>query len=280
MEDVSKALLIAATMFFAILILSLLVMFHNQISEYYAQQQEHTAIEQTQEINAKFENYHRNNIRGNDLISLMNRVIDYNATESYFQDNNYERIQVVITLGGTDIRNQFKFPTTYYSTSLNPYLDKTTITNTNAGGTNWSNDRQLVTITNTPNDLINMAESKYIHNVTDNKLQLLASKAESIFIDEDNVNDNMAIANRFYRATIIKDILGLEIELDSVTGKTKQADKEKVECIKEITSQYYQYMYFKRAYFDCTTVEYDDETNRVVRMEFKLQIDGGKVVFN
>lgn len=98
MENAAKGLLIAAGMFIAVLLMSLLIMLYNNVSEYYALQHEYKEVEQVQEFNAKFDNYNRNDIRGSDLISLMNRVIDYNSTQSYFEEMGYGRIKVTITL--------------------------------------------------------------------------------------------------------------------------------------------------------------------------------------
>ena len=272
MENASKALLIAAGMFFAILIVSLLVVLYNNISSYYIQKHETTIIEQTQKFNAKFENYHRNNIRGSDLISLMNRIIDYNATESYFDGNNYERIKVKITLGNNSILNQFKYKTDY-ETSKNKFLLEN-ITNVNATGDNWQNDKKLIAITNTSSEMCKLAQNNGINNITDTKLQQLASKISNIFVDEED-NSQMTIYNRLYRVEMLEKLLGKDIiKVNEDTGKIKNTDtvsKNKLAIIKEIASQYYQYMQFKRAYFDCTEVKYDIETNRVVEMNFKLQ---------
>lgn len=274
MENVSKALLMAAGLFIAILIISVLIVFYNNISSYYAQKHDATMIIQTTKFNAQFEKYHRNDIRGSDLISLMNRVINYNATESYFEETDYERIKVTITLGGNDILEQFSSGYGNES-SKNKYLLKT-ITNTD--GDDWESDKKLVAITNTPTDMCQMASGVDLTMITDTKLQQLASKIFNIFVDE-NATD--AVEDRFYRAHILEDLLGKNvIKIDSNTGKTKPESQEKLKVIKEITSQYHQYMQFKRAKFDCTEVKYDPDTNRIIEMKFKLQIKNGTIVMD
>lgn len=47
--------------------------------------------------------------------------------------------------------------------------------------------------------------------------------------------------------------------------------QEKIKIIKNIVSQYYQYTQFKRALFECTDVNMDNETKRVVEMNFKVK---------
>ena len=278
MEDASKALLIAAGVFFVLLIVSLMVVVYNDISAYYENKHNLTVIEQAQEFNSKFESYNRNNLRGSELISFMNRVIDYNASEAYNEDKNYERIRVTITLGGQEIRNQFKYEIEGYSASQNKYLNKDVITNTSGGGNKWANDRQLTEITNTSMEMCNELQSLGCTKVTDSKLQQLASKITNIIVDENDVKSTTAIYNRFKRADILEDVLGIKIgdtpdclvDIDEDTGRTKRGQNI-INKIKDIANQYYQYVYFKSAHFDCTEVIYNPDTSRVIEMNFKLQ---------
>jgi len=277
MEDVAKALYIAAGLFLAVLLLSLLVMFYNEAASYYTSEHEATLIEQGQKFNARFQNYHRNNIRGSDLISLMNRVIDYNATE--FEDKSYERIKVTITLGNDDILNQFKCDE---SSTKNDFLLKT-ITNTN-GSNNWESDRQLIAITNTSPLLCNKLIELGVTNATDTHLQQLGTKTLNIVLDENAETDDSYIYNRFKRVEIIKDLLEIEIKVDEEKAITDLESKATLDKIENITDQYYQYTQFKRALFDCESMVYDQNTKRVEEMYFKLQtkIENGKetVVFD
>lgn len=300
MENVTKALLIAAGMFLTVLLASMVVLFYNRISSFYEQQYEFTVIEQTEKFNAQFENYHRDGIRGNELISFMNKVINYNATESYFEDKSYKRIGVTIILGNNkEDLNKFKYQqdSDIYSREFNEYLNDVKITNMNSTGDNWSNDKKLIAITNTPFYLCELAEEKNIHNVTDTKLQQLASGIANIIVDESK-NESTDRTARFKRGLLIEDVLGIDvlevgknqsipndckIAIDASTGITlNHGDgKDIIENIKNITNQYYQYMQFKRACFDCTSIKYDKSTNRVVEMTFQVQTDdSGNVIFD
>ncbi len=283
MENASKALLIAASIFIAIILVSMLVILYNQISAHYNQKHEMTVIEQTQKFNEKFESYHRNNIRGSDLISLMNRVIDYNSSQSYQDGTSYERIRITVTLvtdgnNQESILNQFKYETND-TTSRNTYLINK-ITNTNGTGANWQNDKKLIEITNTASDLSDDLLSYGIDFISDAQLQKLASQIESIMVNDNTSDSTWDVYNRLKRAELIEDVLGKEIKIDSNTGKTKNESKDLINDVKEITSKYYQYMQFKRAHFDCTEVIYDEQTNRVVEMNFVLQVKDGHVVFD
>ena len=283
MENASKALLIAASIFIAIILVSSLMILYNQISDYQNKKYEMSVIEETQKINEKFENYHRNNIRGSDLISLMNRIIHYNSSQSYQDGTNYERIRVTITLvkdGNNQdaILDKFKYPTDD-NTSRNTYLINK-ITNTNGTGTNWQNDKKLIEITNTSSDLSDDLRSYDIEFISDTQLQKLASQIESIMINDSTSDSTWDVYMRLKRAELIKDVLGKEIKIDPNTGKTKNESKDFIKAVKEIASKYYQYMQFKRAYFNCIEVKYDEQTNRVVEMNFELQVKDGEVVFN
>lgn len=289
MENATKALLMAAGIFITILIISLLVLFYSRISTHYSQKHQFTVIEQSEKFNAQFEAYNKDNIRGNELISFMNKVINYNATESYFDGTGYERIKVTITLGGEDILNQFRYDEEY---GKNKYLT-TTITNTN-GTKDWVDDKNLIAITNTSSDLCNTFNT---YNLNDKKLQQLASNISNIVLsqEEEGISgeDDSAsnVYKRFKRAELLEDILGIsigsnntdEIKIDKDTGKLISGGKASniMKAIKELTSQYYQYMQFKRACFECTEMKYDTNTNRVVEINFKVKItEDGKVVFD
>jgi len=281
MENATKALIIAAAVLFAIMILTLLVAMYNQISSHYQQEHELMEIEQLEKFNRQFENYNRQNLRGNELISLMNKIIDYNANRSYDVDEGYKRILVNIDLKGLEGQLRFEISENEWYDEINELIpDDGKITNATGDGDNYFNDRQLVAITGTSNEMIKEAEWVGFDGVsypliTDTKLQQLQSKISNIIIDEDSTEDR-AVLNRYYRANILEDLLGWNIEMSSVEsmeGKyiTSESDSEKMEKIKYITNQYYQYVQFKRVMFDCKNVIYDSETNRIVKMEFEVQ---------
>lgn len=281
MENMSKALIIAAAMMIVVLILSILMMGYNRISGHYKQEHELAVIEQTEEFNKRFENYHRNGIRGNDIISLMNRVIDYNASQSYQDETSYPRIRVTIEIGA---ENLLKFK---YGDNGVRYLTEK-ITNTVGAGSVYDNDRQLIAITNTPSDLIEYAKAKDIKGVTDEKLQKLSAEISNIMANETG-DTTGSIRTRFKRAQLLESILGLKVIYDEETGDydikidketaITSSGKDIIKTIQDIATQYYEYTMFKRAKFDCTEIEYDAATGRVVEMNFKVQTNEHGVVF-
>lgn len=277
MENITKALLMAAGMLLAVLILSLLVMAYNKLSGYYKQSQELLTAEQLDKFNKQFQNYAgRKDIRGNELISLMNKIIDYNASESYQVGTNYEPIKVKITIGGNDVINAFKYETSDFG---NEFI-KPVIQNTVGGINNQANDQELIAITNTPEDAKKIANEEVgITNLTDTQLQKLTMEISNILIDETSI-DNSSNEYRRLRAISLRNILNLDIGTNptndiylNATNYKTIIGGEKIEAIKQIVSIYYQYTQFKRAYFSCPEegVKYNSQTGRVVEMNFQVQ---------
>lgn len=262
MENATKALLIAASVFLTIMLISLVVVGYNRISEYYSNQSKLHVEEQANKFNKQFQGYNRQNVRGSELISFMNKVIDYNAGQSYEEGTNYERIKVTIEID-TDYLNDFMYGN-YNGTNI----IRSKITNITSDDANA--DKNLVAITNTPSDLIKKAQQAQIENMTDSKLQKLTNEIYYILVDETSIA-NYDSENRRIRKQLIKSILNISINTDEEYYKTSSVDSSKMEAIKEIVSQYYQYTMFKRAYFECVEMKHNTETGRVNEMHFKVQ---------
>ena len=280
MENATKALLISAAVMIAIMILSLLMMAYNQVSDYYQTQHTDAMAKQTEEFNNNFINYDRDNIRGSDLLSLMNKVIDFNERYSYAEGTNYTRIEVTINIGDQSLKDFLYFD--YNETnpnykeiykmsnagSLGIILPE--ITNTTGGGTNRDMDRQLIALTGVETELIQDANAAGISGLDTGKLETLSANIANIIIDE-KATDQYAISVREKRTNQLKEILGA-----SFTGSSNQ-----IKVIKEITYQYYQFMQFKRAYFNSSgEFEVDPDTGRICGMTFEVSTTNGTVVFN
>ena len=101
MENASKALIMAGGMLLAILIVSLLVYAWSLFSKYQSSQDDLANIEDTAKFNEQFTNYQRDNVKGYDILSLANKVTDYNYRKSESDgtnDENYVPITIVINL--------------------------------------------------------------------------------------------------------------------------------------------------------------------------------------
>lgn len=243
MENITKALLIAGGVLFAILILTLLVIFHNQLSAYYTEQHDAKMVEQVTEFNNKFDNYNGQTIRGNELISVMNKVVDYNRTYSDMEGN--ERITLNIDLKG----HQKDFRYTDDSKSL---FNTSVITN--ASG----NDNEINNISGLASEL---AASS---NIDDTKLQKLSS---NISIVCSNRSEDIETRN-----SKIKQILGYK--------KNKQLTDDEIKTIQNATLQYYQLTQFKRAMFKCTEMVHSQKNGIINKISFEVIIEGNTIKLN
>lgn len=83
MENVSRALLIAAGILFAIILLSLLLSMYNRISGIANTKEEILEQEQLEEFNGQYEFYNKGLLYGVDVISLNNKIIQNNIDHPY-----------------------------------------------------------------------------------------------------------------------------------------------------------------------------------------------------
>ncbi len=82
MENASKALIMAGSVLIALMIIGLLVFMFSNLSNYQSSDTENKRESQVIEFNNQFETYARKDIRGSDMISLLNRVVDYNQRKT------------------------------------------------------------------------------------------------------------------------------------------------------------------------------------------------------
>lgn len=246
MENAAKALAICAAVIFSLLVLTLLVVQYNKISSYYEEKNKMTEIEQLQEFNARFENYAGKDIRGSELVSVINRVVDYNNLQADIDyGKGYEKIIININLISNAHVNELTLDN-------NPTILKKKICNT------AESDKDIVDLANV---VIKYASDTKIKGLTDIKLQKMTAKAQDIVLDKPDEEE------RIYRANLLTRILGYTIKKDDNVDKIVKATKD-----------YYQLTQFKKVWFRCDEVFYDTETGRVNGMNFiALEDDDGKL---
>ena len=83
MENATKALLMVAGVFFALLIITVSILVYRQISDYYKSQDITKQTEQLATFNKQYSAYNREDVRGSELLSLINKIIDFNARKEY-----------------------------------------------------------------------------------------------------------------------------------------------------------------------------------------------------
>lgn len=90
MENATKALLMAAGILIAIIVLSLAVVMYSRVSEYYQQKQRNITDEQLAAFNDEYLAYNRDNVTGFELVSLINKTVDFNQNRVYGASNTGE----------------------------------------------------------------------------------------------------------------------------------------------------------------------------------------------
>lgn len=102
MENASKALIMAGGVLIALIILGALILMFNSLSAYQDSTDENLKEAQIVEFNSQYSTYDRNDVRGSDLYSLLNRAVDYNERKSYKgtvgKEISYEPIEIMFTL--------------------------------------------------------------------------------------------------------------------------------------------------------------------------------------
>lgn len=234
MENASKALLIAGGVLISLIVVSAFILAMRYMGDFQTANQNAKLEQQTLEFNSAYESYNRNNIRGNDIVSLMNRVSDYNSRKVA---EGYTKMQVVFEISN-DIRKKICFE------EPNVLIKRTTYT-----------EDEIDEIVGIP--------------------------------DSNNVDYSVrGIENKYgqkYATQLAKEISTIR-DLKESSKTTSQIDEEfatnyrfpkkvseygGIEQMYKDAKLYYEYVQFKRAYFDCVNTEYDDDTNRIIKMEFR-----------
>lgn len=285
MENSAKAIIIAGGMFILIMVITLLVIFGRSLSSYMQDQHDKEMVKQITEFNNKFANYQGTELRGNELISVLNRVIDYNALEA--GEYGYDPVLVEIDLVD---RNALDSVIKFNSTDENFLFKK----NASKIKNSKDSDDELKTISQKGTTILSKYSDKekypdnYIPRLTDTKLQKLSAEISNIAQKQDNSSwldgyDRKEVYNST-RAKKLTNILGYQVSAEG-TEKCKinvdGIEKDIIPAVKKATCEYYQYTQFKRIMFKCTLIEYSQDTGRINKMSFEVKTTtDGKIVTN
>ena len=240
MENVSKSLMMAGGLLISLMVISLIVVLWGQLSGYFTEDSKATVVEQDTKFNAQFENYNKKSIGGYDLISVMNKIIDYNRTAADIK--NYDRIKIKIKLNGRNFQYNG-------DTGTNIFKNKDTLSNIDK-------DTDIEEISNLSTNLVEYLSGAGVE-ADDTKLQLLSANIANIV--DDKVDEET-------RTKKLKSIFG-----DKIADSNGKISENKISKIKSATMQYYQYIQFKRAMFTCTDVKYNQQNGRVNEMDFEIE---------
>ena len=99
MENASKALLMAGGILIALLVISLAVLAFNQMSAYQKSQSDVVKTEQLSEFNEQFVQYVRDDLNGIDLVTLANKVVNFNQKGTGAGEIDYnQKITLIINM--------------------------------------------------------------------------------------------------------------------------------------------------------------------------------------
>lgn len=237
MENASKALLMAAGVLMSLIIIGAFMLMMSYLNGYQGEVEQSKKDAQLTEFNVLFDTYNRQNIRGNEMISLMNRIIDYNSRKT---DEGWESMNITLTID-SEIRKALL----YDESEGNQIVTDSTYTQ---GNINQISGNSKIA------DIEKVYEVKYATQ--------LAKQIANIkdIIDSGGTDGNQE--GKFDEKKWLPQGL-------SKYKKGKYAmSAPTVDNVYKDASIYYEYINFKRTKFDCTNVRYG-ATGRIVKMEFK-----------
>ena len=230
MENAVKALLIAAGVLIGLILISLLLVGHREISDYYTAKEEAKEFAQLDEFNKQYIPYDRDNVRGSDLLSLVNKIIDFNTL------SEEEDIEIKILIPGTSW-NGGRSKLFYYNYD-----------------TYNGSDQRLIEL-NTNGDL----------TFTQDNINPIVQSANRIEDTYKGQSVAKSLAENLY--TLME---GEDEDREQLFKRLKLNlnPSDSTECQNDIL-KYYQYMQFKRAHFDSLGLTYTNQ-GRVKSFEFKF----------
>lgn len=114
MENATKALLIAAGILFGLMIISLSLVMRNNVSNYYENQKNENIRKEIATFNGQYLIYQKDDLRGNDLLSLINKILDFNKDKA----DEEPEIELSILIGSTAKAQEFYYKPSEYTTRL------------------------------------------------------------------------------------------------------------------------------------------------------------------
>ena len=95
MENASKALIMAGSILIALMTIGALMFMFDNISEVERQKNRNSETDAITKFNSEYEVYDAIGLRGSDLLSLINKIYDFN--NSYLIDEGYQIIEISIS---------------------------------------------------------------------------------------------------------------------------------------------------------------------------------------
>lgn len=251
MENASKALLIAGGVLFTMLIVGVIVFARDRFSEYYSSQSVIKGIENTAEFNKQFTNYEKENVTGNELISLINKVIDYNDRESSAVTNNSQASPITININFVSSAYRKNF--LYNATGTNYLFTSNTYSQAGSaysGDTNYS----------FKNDIIKKVQASVDEVGSERDIEKIAKDIWAIF---ENGNASLQEQSKGITSDQKREAAIKQYNAYISSDETKQVStwNQLLTQKKDAVYRYYEYVQFKKGIFKCTGITYNQSTD-------------------
>lgn len=129
MENASKALIMAGAVLIALLVISLLVFFFHSIRDIQSVNLTSEQVQQATEFNKQYDVYQRD-IYGSELLSIANKIADYNQKES--ETKGYTKVTLEVSIS-EDIDNTYLKGRIYTDGEINEKIKEIEKAQTNLG---------------------------------------------------------------------------------------------------------------------------------------------------
>ena len=254
MENASKALLIAGGMLMVMLVIGLVLYVRQNYSDYYASQEEFKNIENVTQFNKQFTSYERNDVKGNELISLINKIIDYNDRMSDKATNNSQGtpIEMEIAMGDSN-----KIKDLSYDGNTKLFAPNAVY--------KFSTDNEY-TKYDIKTKIIDPIKSVITNVGTEEELNKIAKDIKGIFdIEPTDAEKKKGVTITQKQQEAVKKYNSY------IEDSTKYvSDYNTLLSNRDLIYKYYEYVQFKKGIFKCTGVEYDTDSSRVKKIKFEF----------
>ena len=245
MENATKALLISAGILFAIVVVSRGVISYGRIKNYYGDKQSSLTTEQLAAFNLEYESYNRTDVTGFELVSLINKIINFNNNNAYDENLGY-------------MNSDKNFQKMYVEFELN-------------------NTILLDGISDGINNVKLFDSKKYDseHPKTNTKLTQIIGEMQGLENQYGASVLTKLVSNRQYLSVYggdatktIRQVIGKFAKVPGYNGSGAEPTG-KIDDAAELIIKYEQYLEFKRAVFKCTETKYNENTGRIVKLIFE-----------
>lgn len=195
MENATKALEIAGGVLISLLVIGVIVYFYNNLSSLKQTEENSLAEQQATDFNKDYETYNRDDVYGSELLSLANKMHDYNYKES--DNKGYEKIEMSVKFN--DKIDIFK---TYYGNKATYTQDDLTTGYTNLANEIRTLSKKKVTalgdgVTKTYSEWTKLSKTTL-------KSTLSETDYNSILHYQDLVSEQTDIARKTFKCTNVE----------------------------------------------------------------------------